>query len=247
MRVAALAGVIVIVAAGAALLEFHHRAGPYDAPFQPVQVDGTYAGTYEAVAGSSDPLGLCLPDPCEPPEARLELRIAGLPPVPYTARLDGGSSLELGPLVRDGATHVLRWQSDQDHTDKRSIVLMLAGHEVARVAVVPGPETPMAGPLTLAFPAPAGRVQTNEIGGAEISSVARIHLDGVPPTGWEFRARFEGDVPFDLGTLEPVGAGSSLDGRWERLPLEAHSGVLILLAPIGAGPEVGLPVLRATF
>lgn len=242
--VVAITGATVILACVLALVEFDHRAGPYDLALGAAEVEVQANGTYHATPESTT-AGLCLVPPCTA-STTIELRLSGLPAAPYEARLEGSSTVHLGQLQQDGEDHLLRWSEAEDHTDKQRLVLVLAGRPIAPVMVGPTPE-PMSldGTVLASWLAPMGEVHLNEIGGFEISTVVKAELDHAPPDGWSYVAWLEGaDGRIDLGPLAMGPPGSVLDARVENVPLERQDTVVIGLLSDGGG--AAFPFLQAT-
>lgn len=240
-------GAVVLLAAAAGLSLDAFRAGPYDRPLEPVVVAAQVDGTYHSRPAADMPLGVCVAPPCEP-RTEVDLTVSGLPAVPYAVRLEGpGGHEALGVFRPEGGRLEIRWQQPADHSDKGSLVLAVAGRDVATFPVRGSAEPlRLSGPLAASWDARPAVVHVNEIGGVTISSIAIARLSELPPTGWEYRARFEGPSgPVDLGTLEIQGNAAVLDGRVERLRLEDHERVAILVAPAGAGDDEGFPILEA--
>ena len=239
----AVVGASAIALAVLGLVVGEQRAGPLDVEMRPVVVEATAAGTYLARPDSTV-LGLCPEPPCDP-HTSIDLRVRGLPPAPYEARLEGPTTVPLGPLSADGGEMVLRWSEGRDHTDKDRLVLSLAGRAVASIPVGGGGTTDLGGPLAVSWGAAPARVHLNEIGGVTTSTVATARLAEAAPEGWAFHARLEGTAgPIDLGPLDAGdGVGAVLDARIERVRLEDQDRVVVLLAPVdGRG---GFPVLEA--
>ncbi len=238
------------------------RAGPIDSALAPAAVDATAEGTWHAVpdrtpAPAPAPVpGICLDPPCSA-SATLDLRIRGLPELPYGARLEGGASQDLGLLVFDGAAHVMRWSEAADHTDKLRLVITLADQPIAGIDIRPSAEpVSLDGPVEANWRIDGGQVRLNEIGGVTISTVVTINVQGVPPPGWTLHAFL--DRPggaTELGALAKSGSGSDggsggvshLDARVERLPLEDQDRLVVVLRRDAAQDSPGFPVLELHF
>ncbi|HET6398565.1 MAG TPA: hypothetical protein VFH47_03325, partial [Candidatus Thermoplasmatota archaeon] len=207
MRGAAIAvlGALVLAGSALALLEDRARAGPHVVPLQPVPLAAQAAGTFEARAASGVG-GLCIQPPCSP-SASLELRLVGLPPVGYDARLEGrGEGVMLGRLEHEGGRHTLRWSDARDHTDKLRLVLLVAGAEVAGLPLRGEGTTPLHGTLHVLFPAPPGTARLAEIGGVTVSTTATVRLQGAAPPGYTYHASLDGAAgPTALGELGQQG------------------------------------------
>lgn len=242
--VTAVAATVVALAAYG-LLVTHDRAGPIDATLGAVSLDVAVSGTYQA-RGDGTVAGVCVLPACEAVTA-IDLRFSGLPAAPYKARLDGPGSVSLEELVRDGEDHVLRWSRPEDHTDKMRIVLVLAGRDVATLAVQPS-DGPAAVDTTLpsSWRAMPTSVHLNEIGGVTVSTVASARVPEAPPAGWEFHAYFEGrDGTVLLGPLEATPEGAVLDGRVERVGIEDQDRLVVALRPADTDGALGFPVWSA--
>lgn len=224
----------VLLAATYGLVEIEDRAGPIDTVLQPAAHDAHVEGTYEARSDSSV-AGVCPAPPCDPFTA-IDVRLDGLPPAPYTALLEGADRVALGPLVPDGDGHVLQWSADEDHTDKRRVLVRLAERTVAQFPVAPSDEpAPVATDLGVQWARTTAPVHLGEIGGVTISTVAKATLSEAPPAGWTFQARLEGDGGrVDLGPLGGE-AGAVLDARVERVALEDQTRLVVTLHPDSAG------------
>jgi hypothetical protein len=240
-------GAVVLAAAAFGLSLDAFRAGPFDRPLEPAVLTADAAGTYSSRAAAARPFGLCLEPPCEARTA-LDLLLRGLPDVPYDVRLQGpGGSEPIGTFRPDGGVLAVRWEQPRDHGDKDRLVLAVAGRDVATLAVRAGAEPlDLSGPVAASWGARAAMLHVNEIGGVTMSSIATARLDEAPPPGWEFRARFEGPSgQVGLGALDAGADGAVLDGRAERLRLEDHERLIVVVAPSGAGADEGFPVLVA--
>lgn len=239
-------GAVVLVAAAFGLSLDAFRAGPYDRPLEPVTVAATAEGTYHSRADTTGPLGTCVQPPCDA-RTTLDLTVRGVPDVPYDVRLQGpGGSETLGTFRPADGTLTVRWDQPRAHGDKDRIVFAVAGRDVAALAVGTAPTVGLSGPLLASWGASPGEVHVNEIGGVVISGVATTRLHEQPPAGWEFRALFEGPGgKAGMGALDADGDGAVLDGRVERLRLEDHERVVILVVPEGASDGEGFPVLAA--
>ena len=240
--VVAILGALVIGGSVVALVEFDHRAGPLDPALEPVVLQVPVTGTY--LARAAQLLGVCLEPPCGA-QTTIEVRFEGLPPLDYSARLEGATAQSLGSLQRDGDAHVLRWGRSADHTDKERIVVFLADRAIATVPVT-AQATPqrLDSVLTVGWGAAPATMRANEIGGFVISTVATATLDDAPPHGWVYRAWFESSAGrTDLGLLEPQDGRWVLDARVERVALEEQHGLVIEMIPPGG--HVGFPVLEA--
>lgn len=239
-------GAIVILLSVAALIEHSQREGPIEATLEPVAVDVRASGGYHARPANEPVLGLCHQPPCEP-YTRIDVRIHGLPPGDYQARLEGASTERLGSLVPAGDAFRVAWDREQsDQTDKERLVLSLAGRDVAQFRLRPSAE-PIQVDETVAasWHAAPAQVRLTEIGGVTISTVAKGRVAETPPAGWEFHAHLEGQGGrVLLGTLDVVDGEAVLDARVERVPLEDQDRIVVVLRPVGsAGP--GFPVLAA--
>lgn len=251
-------GALAIAAALAGLSLDAFRAGPFDRPLEPAGTTLHAEGTYLARAAQPDPVGVggagpCLRPPCEP-ATEVDLAFRGAPPVPYEARLDGpGGPVPLGTFEPEGGVLRVRWSEAEDHSSKDRLVLAVAGRDVATLPVQGGPQPArVSATLGAAWPEPPSpaTVHVNEVGGVTLSAIATARLPEAPPAGWEFRARFVGpggEVALGALAADGGGGGSVLDGRAERVRLEDHDAVLVVLAPAGSadGPGTGFPVLRA--
>jgi hypothetical protein len=240
-------GAVVLAAAAFGLSLDAFRAGPFDRPLDPVVLTADAVGTYSSRGASEGPLGLCVDPPCAA-STTVDLVLQGMPDVPYDVRLQGpGGSESIGTLRPDAGIVVVRWDQPRDHGDKDRLVLAVAGRDVATLPVRASAEPlDLAGPVAVSWGAHQDVVHVNEIGGVTMSSIATTRLDEAPPSGWEFRARFEGPSgQVDLGALEAGPDGAVLDGRAERLRLEDHERVVVLVAPSGAGADEGFPILAA--
>lgn len=242
-------GALAIALAAAGLVASTVRPGPYDLGLERVAVDGTADGTYHAVAGSQSPLCAVDPAPCAA-STRVDLRLAGLPDVPYTARLEGPDGVQdLGPLRRDpDGTQALSWSRAEDHSGKRALVIAVAGLPVRTWAVGPSaaPQS-LDGPFTAALALPGFDARVAQIGAVEVSAVATARAPFLAPDGWELVAALTGGGGTDLGPFAPDGAESVLDARVERVRLGDHDGLRVLLRPV-SGPGTGaFPVSEAPF
>ena len=240
-------GAVVLAAAAFGLSLDAFRAGPFDRPLESVVLTVQAEGTYSSRAASEGPLGLCVDPPCEARTA-VDLALRGMPDVPYVVRLQGpGGSEPVGTVRPAGGVLTIRWEQPRDHGDKDRLVLSVAGRDVLAFPVRASAEPlDLSGPVVASWGARPDVLHVNEIGGVTISSIATASLSERPPSGWEFRARFEGPAgPVDLGALETRPDGAELDGRVERLRLEDHERVVLLVAPVGGLAAEGFPVLQA--
>lgn len=236
----ALIGAIALALPALGLVEVAGRAGPIDTVMEPVVVAGQGEGAF-TTRGDSSVAGVCLMPPCDAMTS-IDLRIDGLPMVPYTARLVGAASVDLGHLQNRGSTLILDWEDDADHSDKDRLELLLADRPIHAWSLT-GTEVDLDGPLRAVWPVASVAVHLSEIGMVAISTVATATLSEPPPTGWRYHAALEGtDGRIDLGALE--GDGTVLDGRVERVPLEEQERIVVLLVPEG-GAWDGFPALAA--
>ena len=238
-------GALAIVAAIAGLSLDAFRMGPLERPLEPSVVQAGFSGSYMARGGSSLPFGLCPAPPCDA-ATEVDLSFTGLPSVPYEGVLTGtAGAVSLGPLTGEGADHILRWSSTDDHTDKTSIVLRFAGHDVASVPVRGTGAAERIGSTIVATWPPAAavlgtHVHLNEIGGVTLSSVAVAHLPLVPPAGWTLHAWLEGPQgAVGFGGLDVGEEGTFLDGRLERLRLEDYDRFVVALSVTGTAVAAG--------
>lgn len=243
-------GALVLAAAATGLAVGWLRDGPHDVEAVPTSIVADASGTLERRTAGTTVGGLCPVPPCGPRTA-IDLRFAGLPDLPYTARLDGGGTADLGPLRQEGDGHRLEWSAEADHGAKDELVLSVAGRDVARhpVAWTQGTGTTEADwELPVAWGAEPAEVHLNEIGAVAVSTVALATLDEVPPEGLEFRAALrQASGLVDLGTFGAQDGRSVLDGRVERLRLADHGRVVVLLVAEGRATGDGLPVLEGGF
>jgi hypothetical protein len=240
-------GAVVLVASAAGLSLDAFRAGPFDRPLEPVVVAAQVDGMYHSRPAADGPFGVCVAPPCEA-RTEVDVTVSGLPDVPYEVRLEGpGGHEALGTFRPAGGRLEIRWDQPTDHSDKGRLVLAVAERDVAALAVRGSAEPlRLSGPLPGSWGARPDVLHVNEIGGITMSSIATARLPELPPAGWEFRARFEGTSGLvDLGPLETKGSAAVLDGRVERLRLEDHERVVLLVAPGGAGEDEGFPILEA--
>lgn len=242
-RFVGIVGATVLALSILALVEHENRAGPYDLELEPTPLDLRLQGMYHARPDQSVVPGVCTPDPCRP-YTSIEVRVDGLPPALYEARLDGEGTRAVGPLVPDGAGFLLRWSEVEDHTSKQRLVILLAGRDIASIAVGPSVEPRRIDTAAVAmWPGSGGSVHLAEIGGVTISTMVRLQVSDGPPPGWSLHAHLEGaagTVP--LGALDVEDGKASGEARIERLPLEDQRRVVVLLRPdtMAAG---GFPIL----
>lgn len=242
-------GALAIALAATGLVASTVRPGPYELELERATVEATADGAYHAVAATQSPLCAVDPAPCAA-STRIDLRLAGLPDVPYTARLEGPDGVQdLGPLRRDpDGTQVLSWSRAEDHSGKRALVLVVAGLPVRTWAVGPSaaPQS-LDGPFTAALALPGFDARVAQIGAVEVSAVATARAPYLAPDGWELVAALTGDPFADLGPFAPDGDASVLDARVERVRLGDHDGLRVQLRPV-SGPTTGaFPVAAADF
>ena len=244
-------GALVLALAAAGLAVGWLREGPRDVEAMPAFVAADVSGTLGRRPAGTTVGGLCPVPPCEP-RTSVELVLAGLPALPYVARLEGASSaVDLGPLLELDGAHGVDWEAAEDHGDKDTFVLAVAGRDVARHPVVwpQGTGTLRVGwELVVGWGAAPAHVHLNEVGAVTVSTVALAELDEAPPAGLEFRAALrDGPGLVDLGTFETQGGRSVLDGRVERVRLADHDRVVVVLVVEGRATGEGLPVLEGAF
>lgn len=253
-RFVAIAGALVILLAVLGLAVDQMRAGPIAADLEPVVVPVAVEGTYHAQEDRTT-LGICPPPEtaCGPATA-IDLRLVGLPDLPFQARLQGDTAEALGPLERAGGSHVIQWQEEVDHTDKERIVLVLAGRDLGSIPVRPSTEPlPVSLVAETSWDAPPATVHLDQIGAVSVSAVAEGRVAQTPPPGWSYVARLQGkdagasqtDDAVDLGALETDGDHAVLDSRVERVHLTDHERIVILAVPDDAPGGPGFPILAA--
>lgn len=221
------------------------RPGPFDVDLAPDGVPIRSTGGYNAQGVGTSPL--CLATAC-PASTSIDLRVEGLPPLPYTARLEGsGGTIELGPLaLQPDGSQRLQWSRAEDHTGKSSLVLLVAGSPVHAWPVGPS-ATPRSldasGVAALPEP-PTPTVHVGQIGAVTVSAVAQAQARWQAPAGWTLSVLLEGDARRHvLGAFEPDGQdGLVLDARVERVRLADDQRLVAMLHPDGTDPTRGFPV-----
>lgn len=235
-------GVVAIALSATGLLLDAVRPGPLDVQLSLAYVTVEASGSYLAEANPAGPLGVCLAEVCTP-RTRIDLRLEGLYPGTYEARLEGaGEALGLGPLAAVGASHVLSVDRTEDHTGKTRLVLLHAGFAL-HVWDVGAGERSLDGPVLAAFGFAPVRIHLDEIGAVTVSTTGKARVDVALPSGTTLVARLEspsGSVA--LGSFERTDEGLLLDGRAERVRLADQDRVTIYLVSDGAD---GVPVWSA--
>ena len=224
------------------LFEVAGRAGPIDTMLQPETMEAAAVGFF-MTRGDTSVLGVCPNPPCAA-GTTIDLRIRGLPEVPYAARLVGQSTVHLGPLAWNDDEARLLWTDDEEHADKDRLELLLAGRAIASWSLR-GSNVDLGGLFAASWGAAKTPVHLAEIGMITISTIAEAILAESPPDGWVFRAILEGSSGrIDIGELS--GDGTILDARVVRIPLEDQQRIVIVIIPAGDVVGPGFPVLAAS-
>ena len=240
----AVVGAVAILLSAAGLAADAVRPGPLTVGLQAAVVPVEASGSYLAEGPATGPLGACVLPPCLA-QTRVVLQLVGLPPVPYTMRLEGpASEKDLGPLVADGGALVLDYEAAEDHTDKTSVVLLLAGRPLHAWPVGPG-ERSLTSDVAASLALPGVDLHLDEIGAVVVSTVAKASL--ADPGLGPLEARLEdGSRHVTLGAFDGGPATATLDARRERVRLDDYQTVAVVVR-LGDHPAATFPLWRAAY